>query len=468
MSYGLDALAAIVGGNALLTDPADVAPYASDWRGKLHGRPLAVARPASTGQVAAVVRLCGQRGIAIVPQGGNSGLAGGATPDASGTQLILSLDRMAAIRAVDPVDNVIVAEAGCILAHAQAAAVEADRLLPLSFAAEGSARIGGAIATNAGGLNVLRYGNARALVLGLEIVLPDGQVLDLLGRLRKDNAGYDLKQLFIGSEGTLGIVTAASLRLFPRIVQRQTAVLRLPSLEAVLGLHQRLDADLGEFLSSFELISPHAHRLAVAHLPKASWPFDEGWAVLIEAGSGNARIDLGDLMETALGAAIEAGLVEDAVIAQSEAQRQGLWLVRESITEGERAIGPSVKHDVSVPLSRLPAVIIACEEAVGDRFPGARVNAFGHVGDGNIHFNVIPTPEQWAQPGFEAALNHLVHDRIVAEGGSITAEHGVGRLRVGELTHYKSPTAIALMAQIKRLLDPAGGMNPGAVLRPVR
>jgi FAD/FMN-containing dehydrogenase len=465
MSQFLESLADVVGGTALLTDAADMAPYASDWRGKVHGAPLAVARPSSTEQVAAIMRLCSEAGIAIVPQGGNTGLAAGATPDRSGTQLIMSLDRMAAIRAIDPIDNAIVVEAGCILAHAQEAAAAAGRLLPLSFAAEGSARVGGAIATNAGGLNVLRYGNARPLVLGLEVVLASGEVLDLMGRLRKDNAGYDLKQLFIGSEGSLGIITAATLRLFPRIAQRQTAVLQLASLEAVLDLYQALNAELGEFLSSFELISPHAHRLAVEHLPKANWPFEDGWAVLVEAGTSNAHLDLAGLTEAALGSAIEAGTVVDAVIAQSEAQRQGLWLVRESITEGERAAGPSIKHDVSVSLSRLPAVIAQCEQDVIARFPGARVNAFGHVGDGNIHFNVIPTADQLAEPGFEVTLNHLVHDRIVANGGSITAEHGVGRLRVEELEHYKDPGQIALMRRIKQALDPMRMMNPGAVLQ---
>ncbi len=464
MSDFLERLAEIVGAAAVLTEASDMAPYASDWRGKIHGAPLAVARPASTAHVAAVVRLAAEAGVALVPQGGNTGLAGGATPDGSHRQLVLALDRMTAIRAVDRIDNAITVEAGCILATAQAAAHQAGRLLPLSFAAEGSARIGGAIATNAGGLNVLRYGNARALVLGIEVVLPDGTILDLSSRLRKDNAGYDLKQLFIGAEGTLGIITAATLRLFPQIAQHQTAVLQLPSLAAVLDLHPMLDAALGEFLSSFELISPQAHRLAIAHLPKASWPFEDGWAVLIEAGTSSAQLDLAGLVEQALGAAIEHGLVADAVIAQNESQRRGLWLVRESITEGERAAGPSIKHDVSVPLSRLPAAIIACEQAVAARFPGALVNAFGHVGDGNIHFNVIPTPAQVAQADCEAELNRLVHDRIVAEGGSITAEHGVGQLRVAELAHYKDPAALDLMRRIKRMLDPADRMNPGKVL----
>lgn len=460
----LEALADIVGPNGLLTDAADLAPYASDWRGKIHGVPLAVTRPSSTADVAAIVRLCVEHGVAIVPQGGNSGLAGGATPDGSGTQLVVALDRMTRILDVDPIDNVIVAEAGCILATAQQAAADVSRLLPLSFGAEGSARIGGAVATNAGGINVLRYGNTRQLVLGIEVVLPDGRVLDLMSRLRKDNAGYDLKQLFIGSEGTLGIVTAVCLRLVPRIAQTQTAVLQMASLGGVLDLYAGLSADLGEFLSSFELISPHAYALSVEHLPDARWPFTQGWAVLVEIGTGNAHIDLGGLLEAALAAAIEAGIVEDAVIAQSDAQRDAFWLVRESITEGERAAGPSIKHDVSVPISRLPALIAACEAAVASAFPGARCNVFGHVGDGNVHFNVIPTAAQRAEPGFEARVNGCIHDRVAAAGGSITAEHGVGQLRVAELVHYKSPDAIALMRAIKRTIDPHRTMNPGKVL----
>jgi FAD/FMN-containing dehydrogenase len=464
MTVFLDAVTAVLGSNGLLTDPADLVPYASDWRGKIHGAPLAVARPSSTAQVAAVVRLCLEHGVAIVPQGGNTGLAGGATPDGSGTQLVVALDRMTRILDVDPIDNVIVVEAGCILTTAQQAATDIGRLLPLSFGAEGSARVGGAVATNAGGINVLRYGNTRQLVLGIEVVLADGHVLDLMSRLRKDNAGYDLKQLFIGSEGTLGIVTAVCLRLSPRIVQMQTAVLQMASLGGVLDLYATLSADLGEFLSSFELISPQARALSVAHLPKSNWPFSDGWAVLVEIGSGSAHIDLGGLLETALATAIEAGIVEDAVIAQSDAQRDAFWLVRESITEGERAAGPSIKHDVSVPISRLPALIEACEADIIATFPGARANVFGHVGDGNVHFNVIPSLEQRAEPVFEARVNACIHDRVAAAGGSITAEHGVGQLRVEELAHYKSPDVIKLMRQIKRAIDPRQAMNPGKVL----
>lgn len=460
----LDTLADIVDPNGLLTDAADLAPYASDWRGKIHGTPLAVVRPSSAVEVAAIVRRCVEYGIAIVPQGGNTGLAGGATPDHSGSQLVVSLDRMTRIVDVDPIDNVIVAQAGCILAVAQQAAGDVGRLLPLSFGAEGSARIGGAVATNAGGINVLRYGNTRQLVLGVEVVLPDGTVLDLMSRLRKDNAGYDLKPLFVGSEGTLGIITTVCLRLFPQIAQTQTAVLQMTALDDVLALYAMLSAELGEFLSSFELISPHAYALSVAHLPKANWPFAEGWAVLVELGSGNMHLDLAGLIETALAAALETGLVQDAVIAQSDAQREAFWLVRESITEGERAAGPSIKHDVSVPISRLPALIAACETDVTESFPGARANVFGHVGDGNVHFNVIPTAAQRAEPDFEARINACIHDRVNAAGGSITAEHGIGQLRVDELIHYKSADAVDLMRRIKRTIDPRQAMNPDKVL----
>ncbi len=454
----MEVLADILGGGGLLVAPDDVAPYVSDWRGKFRGQALAVARPRSTAEVSAVVRHCAEHHIPIVPQGGNTGLSGAATPDASGAQLLLSLDRMTAIREVDPVGNVLVAEAGCILAVAQEAAADAGRLLPLSFGAEGSARIGGAIATNAGGVNVLRYGNTRALVLGLEVVLPDGSVLDRLGSLRKDNAGYDLKQLFIGSEGTLGIVTAASLRLTPRIVQRETVVVELADLPRVLDLFQLVSGELGEFLSSFELISPAAQALSVSHLPDVSWPFTQGWAVLIELGSGSARIDLAGLAEGVLAEALDQGGIVDVVIAQNEAQRAALWRVRESITEGERAAGTSVKHDISVPITRLPALIADCEAGLPEHFPGVRTNIFGHVGDGNIHLNVIVD-----DPSLTSAINEYVHDRVVAAGGSITAEHGVGQLRVAELARYKPATEIALMRRLKWAIDPAGLMNPGKI-----
>jgi FAD/FMN-containing dehydrogenase len=454
----LDVLADMLGGGGLLVAPDDVAAYVSDWRGKFRGKALAVARPRTTAEVSAVVRHCAAHGIPIVPQGGNTGLSGAATPDASGTQLLLSLDRMTAIRQVDPVDNVLVAEAGCILAIAQEAAADTGRLLPLSFGAEGSARIGGAIATNAGGVNVLRYGNARALVLGLEIVLPDGTVLDRLGSLRKDNAGYDLKQLFIGSEGTLGIVTAASLRLSPRIVQRETVVVELADLERVLELFQCVGGELGEFLSSFELISPAAQALSVHHLPDAAWPFTHGWAVLIELGTGSARIDLAALAESVLADALEQGHIVDAVIAQNEAQRTALWRVRESITEGERAAGASIKHDISVPIARLPALIAECEAGLPEHFPGVRPNIFGHVGDGNVHLNVIAD-----DLSLTPAINAYVHDRVVAAGGSITAEHGVGQLRVAELARYRPAAEIALMRRLKQAIDPAGLMNPGKI-----
>jgi FAD/FMN-containing dehydrogenase len=460
MSVLVDDLATWLDAKGLLTAPDDVAPYCHDWRDKFHGQALAVARPRSTEEVAWIVRRCAERGVAIVPQGGNSGLSGGATPDRSGSQLVLSLARMTAIRAVDPIDNVLVAEAGCILANAQQAAAQVGRLLPLSFGAEGSARLGGAVATNAGGVNVLRYGNTRQLVLGLEVVLPDGTVLDQLSRLRKDNAGYDLKQIFIGSEGTLGVVTAVSLRLFPRIVQTQTAVVQLAGLDHVLDLFHLLNGELGELLSSFELISEAAHQLSAGHLPNAGWPFSEGWAVLVELGTGSAAIDLAGPFEAALGDALERGIIVDAVIAQSDTQRSAFWLVRESITEGERAAGASIKHDISVPISGLPALIAECEAGLPERFPGVRPNIFGHVGDGNVHLNVIV-----GDASLTGAINAYVHDRVVAAGGSITAEHGVGQLRVDELARYKPAADIDLMRRIKRAIDPAGLMNPGNILR---
>jgi len=457
-------LTGVVGDAGLILDAPGKTPFLRDWRDVFHGQAVAVVRPKSTAEVAGVVRICAEFGVAITPHGGGTGLAGGATPlDAPG-QIVLALDRMNRVRDLDIVDNVLVAEAGCVLQSLQVAAEEAGRLLPLSFAAEGSAQIGGAIATNAGGVNVLRYGSARQLVLGLEVVLPDGAVLDRLRRLRKDNAGYDLKQMFIGSEGTLGIITAVSLRLFPRPVQTQAAVVAVGGPEAAVELYVRLNAEMGEFLSSFELISAAACKVSLDHLPDANWPFRDGWSVLVEVATSSPEVPLADILEAALGRALEYGCAEDAVIAQTLAQGQGFWRVREGASEGERASGKSVKHDVSIPISRIPALIRAVEAGLAERFPGARPNIFGHVGDGNMHVNVILSPAQANDPQAPERINRFVHDLIAVEGGSITAEHGVGQYRIADLYRYTSPVDMGVMEQLKRMLDPAGLMNPGKVI----
>jgi len=450
-------LAGILGSAAIVTEGPDLEPYAVDWRKLFPGRPACVVRPSSTEQVAQVVRVCREAGAAIVPQGGNTGLAGGAVPDPSGTQVVLSLNRMTAIRDVDHVGMTIEAEAGCILKVAQDAAAASGRLLPISLAAEGSATIGGVVAANAGGVNVLRYGMTRSLVLGLEVVLPDGTLANGLRRLRKDNAGYDWKQLFIGSEGTLGIVTAAILRLVPRPKHSVTALLAVRDPEAALRLLELAQEDLGDQISAFELISATSMQLVAKHAG-LNPPIAEGeWFVLIEAASSLAG--LRDAAEAMLGVAFERGIALDGVIAESGAQAAQLWALREHVTESEAREGKSVKHDVSVPLTAVPRFLAEAGQALAAGAPGARVNAFGHLGDGNIHYNVL------VAPGHDAgAVNRIVHDVVAAHGGSISAEHGIGQYRVGELLRYRASAEMELARKLKHALDPEGRLNPGKVL----
>lgn len=447
----------VLGPGDLLVEPDALAPYNIDWRHRFEGRALCAALPRDTRQVAAVVRACAAEGAAIVPHGGNTGLSGGATPDGSGRQVVLSLARMDAVRAVDPVGATLEAEAGCILQTAQAAAAEAGLVLPISLAAEGSARIGGVLSTNAGGTNVLRYGMARARVLGLEVVTAEGEVLDGLRPLRKDNAGYDWKQWFVGTEGTLGIVTAAVLQLAPRMRHRVTALLAVPGAEAALEILCAAREALGETLNAFELMSDAALSRVERHLglrkPLAGAP----WYLLVEASS--CLDGLRDAAETLLAGLLERGAASDGIVAESQRQERALWALRESITEAEAREGRSVKHDVSVPIARIPAFLRQADEAVLRQFPGARINAFGHAGDGNIHYNVI------APPGTdEHRLNRLVHDVVAACGGSISAEHGIGQYRVDELMRCRPAGELAFARRIKDALDPAGCMNPGKVL----
>lgn len=453
----LQRLTELLGPAAVITEGPDLDPYAVDWRKLFPGKPACVVRPSSTEQVARIVQICREAGTAIVPQGGNTGLAGGAVPDASGTQVVLSLNRMAAIRSVDPVGLTIEAEAGCILKVAQDAAAAAGRLLPISLAAEGSATIGGVVAANAGGVNVLRYGMTRSLVLGLEVVLPDGTVANGLRRLRKDNAGYDWKQLFIGSEGTLGIVTAAVLRLLPRPKHSVTALLSVADPSAALRLFALAQDELGDQISAFELISATSMQLVAKHAGLKT-PIAEGeWFVLIEAASSLAG--LREAAETMLGAAFEQEIALDGVIAESGAQAAQLWALREHVTESEAREGKSVKHDVSVPLTEVPHFLIEAGMALAAGAPGTRVNAFGHLGDGNIHYNILVDASHDA-----GVVNRIVHDVVAAFGGSISAEHGIGQYRVGELARYRAPSEMELARTLKRALDPNNLLNPGKVL----
>ena len=432
-----------------------MAGYATDWRRMFFGRPAAVVLPRTTAEVSLTLRLCRAAGVAIVPQGGNTGLAGGATPDASGMQIVLSLRRMDKILNVDPLGAMIEVEAGCIVQHAQEAAAKAGKLLPVSFAAEGSATIGGIIATNAGGINVLRYGMTRSMVLGLEVVLADGTVLDARRALRKDNVGYDLKQLFIGSEGTLGIVTGAILRLAPRMTNTETALLALPNAEAAIAVLQAAQETLGETLQACELISSASLALVARHAGLKSPLAASPWSLLIEAGS---CLPLRDATEAFLADCIEKDLATDGVLAASMQQAAQLWALRERITESEGAEGRSIKHDVSVPIGSIPAFLDAASDAVRAAFPRAVLNVFGHVGDGNIHFNVIPGDDAPAE-----AINRIVHEIIATFKGSVSAEHGIGQYRVSELAYCRSEAELAFAQGLKAFCDPDHRLNPGKV-----
>ncbi|MEX1235981.1 MAG: FAD-binding oxidoreductase [Roseovarius sp.] len=452
----LDKLRGICGDTAVLTG-GDTAAYATDWRDMFHGTPLCVVRPATTDEVARCVTACAKAGAGIVPQGGNTGLAGGATPDASGTQVIIALDRMTAIRRIDPIGMTVEVEAGAILQTVKDAAANENRLLPLSLAAEGSARIGGLIATNAGGVDVLRYGMTRALVLGLEVVLPDGQVLSRLRHLRKDNAGYDLKQLFIGTEGSLGIVTAAVLRLVPLPRHRATALIAVPDIAAAVRLYERAQSDIGEALSAFELISGDGLALVAQHMGQDAPVSGAEWYLLIEAGS--SLPGLREAAEALLETAFEEGWATDGVLAESEAQADGLWQLRESLTEAEGKAGGAIKHDISVPITGIDAFLSEAGEMLRSTAPDAKLNVFGHLGDGNLHYNVMNVAKADA-----GTVNAAVHDVVARHAGSISAEHGLGQYRVAEWARLASATEHDLTRRIKHALDPDGLMNPGKVV----
>jgi FAD/FMN-containing dehydrogenase len=453
---------------AVLGEPQEMAPYLVDWRQIYHGKALCVVRPRDTAEVAAAVRLAAASGTAIVPQGGNTGLTGAGVPLATGESILLSLERMDRVRAVDPANFTITVEAGCILQNVQAAALAADRLLPLSLGAEGSCRIGGNLSTNAGGIAVLRYGNMRELALGLEVVLPDGRVWDGLRSLRKDNTGYDLKQLFIGAEGTLGVITAAVLKLFPLPRQHLTILAAPTSLDAALALLARLRAASGDGLTSFEMFPRVALDLAIAHVPGSFDPLARRHDpyLLIELAVGEAGSNLRSIAERALEAALGDGLLADAVLAESEAQAKRLWFLREAVVLAQASAGAGIKHDVALPLSALPAFLTEAKAAVEAALPGVVVYAFGHLGDGNIHFNLIQPPDMAAADFLARTgeLNRLVHDITARLGGTISAEHGLGQLRREEIRRYKPAIEIEMMRRIKSALDPQGIMNPGKLL----
>ncbi len=464
----LQSLKALLGTGGWLDDPAGREPFETDFRGLYRGSTPLVALPDTVARVAELLRFCSGERIGIVPQGGNTSYCGGATPHPGGSEIVLSLRRLRRIRALDPANDSMTADAGCVLAELQAAAKAAGRLLPMSLGSEGSCTLGGIISTNAGGTAVLRYGMMRSLVLGLEVVLPDGSVLDQLTPLRKDNTGYDVKQLFIGAEGTLGIVTGASLRLFPRPAAMATALVALPSPGAALSLLGRLRDALGDAVTTFELMPRIALELVLRHVAGMRDPLDRAhaWYVLAEIGLPQADSDLGARFESALAAAIERRDAADCVIAVSDAQRDALWRLRETIPEAQRLEGPGLKHDISVEPVKLPQFIEEGRALLESLAPGARLVAYGHLGDGNLHFNVSAPAGDDGRALLAAgdSIRRAIHDRVAAGGGSISAEHGIGQLKVGELARYENPAALDLMHRIKQAVDPHGIMNPGKVL----
>jgi FAD/FMN-containing dehydrogenase len=465
----LPRLSAVVGDRYILTAATDTAPFTTDFRGRYQGTALGVVRPGSTEEVAQVIGLCAEAGIAVIPQGGNTGLCGGATPIAARPSIVLRVDRLNRIREISPVDDSITAEAGCILADIQEAAKNADRLFPLSLGAEGSCQIGGNISTNAGGIAVLRYGSMRNLVLGIEAVLPDGSVFQGLRRLRKDNAGYDLKQLFIGAEGTLGVVTAAVLKLFPKINSRSVAMVALDSVDAALGLFDLARRKFGERISSFEIIGSSYMDFVLAHVLNTAFPFGRkaSWYVLIEAGDAEPDVSLASMMEQLLAEALERSLIEDAVLAASLTQEEALWRLRHGVTSEFRTVGKTVSHDTSVPISLQPKFTADVNAEVMRAFPDASVLMVGHIGDGNIHVVVLfPHSRFKDQAEFETVSDEIddLIDGIAAElGGSITAEHGVGITYRSRLTKTKPALELSLMRAVKDRLDPRGIMNPGKI-----
>ncbi|MFH1660440.1 MAG: FAD linked oxidase C-terminal:FAD linked oxidase N-terminal [Rhodocyclaceae bacterium] len=457
-----DRLAKAVGAAQVLTDPADIAPFVTDWRGRYRGAAQCVVRPGNTAEVAAVVKICAEAGVAIVPQGGNTSLCGAATPDDSGGAVVVSLSRLNRVLTVDRKNSTISVEAGCTLAAVQEAARAADRLFPLALASEGTCQIGGNLSTNAGGVQVLRYGNTRELTLGLEVVLANGDIWNGMRGLRKDNTGYDLKQLFIGAEGTLGIITGAVLKLFPLPKRQVTCWLNIASPAEAVDLLNLAKTAFDAQLTAFELVSETSLGLVLKNIPDTLRPTDDApWYVLAEFSEADPAA-----VEAWLAERLEAGEVSDGVVAQSETQAKKLWALRENISEAQKIEGISIKHDVSVPVSRIPQFLATADAALAKAFPGVRVVAFGHVGDGNLHYNLSQANagDNVSFLACEPEVHRIVHDAVHALNGSISAEHGLGQLKREEILRYKSPVEMALMRSLKQALDPRGLMNPGKVL----
>ncbi len=450
----IEKLAEIVGASNVLTAENDTAPYTTDWRKQFRGATVGVVRPASTAEVSAVVRLCAEAGIAIVPQGGNTSLSGASVPTGARQEVVLSLSRMNRIRQLDALNDTLTAEAGCVLANIQRAASDAGRLFALSLAAEGSCQIGGNLSTNAGGVNVLRYGNTRDQVLGIEAVLPDGRVWDGLRGLRKDNTGYDLKQLFIGAEGTLGVITAAVLKLHPKPTASATAWIAVQNPDRAVELLSHLKKTCGDRLTAYELLSRTCLDAVFAHRREIRDPLpDSAWCVLVElADSGTSEV-----LHERLAQALDTSLIANAVMAKSDSESKALWRIRESVPEAQFA---NVKHDISVAVSRIPEFIARAGAALEAAFPKAPIFCFGHVGDGNLHYNVGDA----ALLARRAEVSRIVYDEVAALEGSISAEHGLGQLKREEITRHKDPLELELMRSVKRALDPQGLMNPGKVI----
>ena len=468
MNNFLSRLCEIVGEANVLTEQADLAAYELDWRGRYQGYARCVVRPASVEEVSAIVTACAEEGVPMVPQGGNTGLVGAGVPREHGHEVVVSLSRLNRILAVDVANDTITAQAGCTLLAVQEAAKQAGRLFPLSLASEGSCQIGGNLAANAGGVQVLRYGNMRELTLGLEVVMPDGRIWNGLRGLRKDNTGYDLKQLFIGSEGTLGIITAAVLKLFPMPRSRAAAWVALPDAKAAIGLLALTRAHAAEQLSAVELVGTPAYDLLMQHVSGVVAPLaaPSPWYALIELADSRPDGAIQPLLEDVLGMALEQGLVTDAALAASEAQIEALWNLRENIPEAQKIEGISIKHDISLPVSRIPEFLLAAEQALAAHFGSVRIAAFGHVGDGNLHYNLSRYSAE-ENPAFiaqSAEVNRVVYDLVASLGGSISAEHGLGQLKREEVRRYKPAIEFEIMEGIKKILDPAGLMNPGKLL----
>ncbi|NML60781.1 FAD-binding oxidoreductase [Massilia sp. RP-1-19] len=458
----------IAGEPFVLTTAADMAPYLDDWRGRFTGKALAVLRPAGTGQVAQLVKACAHWRIPVVPQGGRTGLVLGSVPDQSGSAVVLSLSRMNQVRSIDAVNRTMTVDAGCILQQVQDAAALHDCLYPLSLASEGSCTVGGNLSTNAGGTAVLRYGNARELCLGLEVVTPQGDIWNGLRALRKDNTGYDLRDLFIGAEGTLGVITAAVLKLHPLPKASSTALVALGTVRDALDLLTLMQDRCGACLTGFELMSAVCLELVATHFPDLPRPFARlhGQYVLLELSSCESEQQASGMLERAVAVALERCIARDAVVATSAAQSRGLWDLREHISMAQAKAGKNIKHDIALPISRIARFIATTDAHLREAFPGCVLVTFGHLGDGNLHYNVAP-PEGVPHDEFldnEPAINRIVHDQVDAFGGSISAEHGIGALKRDELSRYKSPVELDMMRAIKAALDPLGIMNPGKVL----